>query len=297
MSRVWDGLRSEAAVCGRRADLSILRERCRSRMIATGNQIVVRRAARGIGPASVFGLLAWALVLGGLVGCSQSEEGLSNPGYSQVPLQTMVAVAPALNFSGSPAFDPVKVADLMASELAGIPGVGVIGVSRVLAVMRDQGVEQVQSPNHAIAICERLGADAILVFAVTEYDAYTPVVGLAAQVYGKRESLDGFDPVATSRMARPFAVEGSSQSGRPWAQSQRRFHGEQEETRQAVRGYAKSRQEGGSPFGWRKYVASQEWFLRFCCHMVASDLLNQTGASWHWARMVKDEVGDQESGT
>jgi hypothetical protein len=60
----------------------------------------------------------------------------------------MVAVAPALNFSGSPAFDPVKVADLMASELAGIPGVGVIGVSRVLAVMRDQGVEHGAMPNH-----------------------------------------------------------------------------------------------------------------------------------------------------
>ncbi len=265
-------------------------------MIATGNQIVIRGAARGIGPAGVLCLPVWVLFLGGLVGCSQSEERLESQGYSQVPLQTMVAVAPALNFSGSPAFDPVKVADLMASELAGTPGVGVIGVSRVLAVLADQGVDQVQSPDHAIAVCERLGADAIVVFAVTEYDAYTPVIGLAAQMYGKRGPREGFDPVATSRMARPFAVTDARQSARPWAQSQHRFHAEHEATRQAVVGYAKHRQAGGSPYGWRKYVASQEWFLRFCCHTVAADLLNQTGGGWHWARAVTEDVAGQESG-
>jgi hypothetical protein len=33
----------------------------------------------------------------------------------------------------------------------------------------------------------------------------------------------------------------------------------------------------------------------FCGSVVTwgVDLLNQTGASWHWARMVKDEVGDR----
>ena len=98
--------------------------------------------------------------------------------------EVRVAVAPALNHSGSAEFDPAKVGDLMASELSGLEGVKVVGVSRVLAVLAEQGDVRIRSPEHALEVCERLGVDLILVFAVTEYDAYTPVVGLAAQLYG-----------------------------------------------------------------------------------------------------------------
>jgi len=239
-------------------------------MIVTGTKIAVRQGCRW---GALFGLL-----LGTVTGCSQSQECLDLEWAASQPPDIVIAVAPALNFSGSAQFDPVQVADLMASELSELPQVGVIGVSRVLAVLAEQGVERIQSPEHALQVCERLGADAIVVFAITEYDAYTPIVGLAAQLYGPRPQGPKLDPVATSRMARPFPVVGRREALRPWAQTQRTFHAEHEDVRRELRRYAEPRTAGRSPYGWKKYLASQTWYLRFCCHVVVRDLTRQSAA-------------------
>jgi hypothetical protein len=198
-------------------------------------------------------------------------------GWAAISPNTAIAVAPALNFSGSLDFDPVKIADILASELSQVPGVAVIGVNRVLAVLAEQGVDRIRSPEHALAICDRLGADAIVVFAITEYDAYTPVVGIAAQMYGREMEQRGFEPAATSQTARPFAVVDQPRSTRPWAQSQRTFNARLKVVQDAVEEYAESRNATGGPYGWRKYLASQEWYLRFCGHTVCRDLLEQSG--------------------
>ncbi len=194
---------------------------------------------------------------------------------AQFPPGVRVAVAPALNFSGSADFDPVKAADLMASELSSLQGVGVIGVSRVLAILAEQGVGQIQSPEHALDVCDRLGADAILVFAITEYDPYTPVVGMAAQLYGQRSAARVLDPVAASRMARPFPVTRRADAAWPQAQVQRVFNAAHETVQRDVRRYAESRSAQESPYGWRRYLASQQWYLRYCCFTVARDLMEQ----------------------
>jgi hypothetical protein len=209
------------------------------------------------------------------MGCDadQQKEGVER--LPQFPDGIRVAVAPALNFSGSLDFDPVQVADAMASELAGFEGVGVIGVNRVLAILAEQGVDRIQSPQHALDVCDRLGADAILVFAITEYDAYTPVVGIAAQLYGPQPPGPMLDPVTASRMARPFPVAPSGKADRPQAQCQRVFHGAHRAIQDDVRRYADGRSAEGSPYGWRKYLASQTWYLRYCSHRVAQDLLLQ----------------------
>lgn len=186
-------------------------------------------------------------------------------------LFTSVAVAPALNFSGSSDFDPIKVADLMASEISQLHGVGVIGVNRVLAMLADEGADAIRSPEHALAICDRLGSDSIVVFAVTEYDAYTPVLGLAAQLYGRRESTRG--PGVTAQPTRPFPVDPHNSATRPWAQTQRTFQGQHEGLREQVKEYTRTRLTAGSPYGWRKGLVSQEWFVRYGCHEVARDLL------------------------
>ena len=85
-----------------------------------------------------------------------------------------IAVAPALNLSGAADFDPSRFADLMASELSYADGISVIPVSRVLGVLAAQELEKVESQAHAHELVRLLGADAILVFAVTEYDPYDP---------------------------------------------------------------------------------------------------------------------------
>ncbi len=204
-----------------------------------------------------------------------------------------IAVAPALNFSGSSNFDPAKVGDLMASELSSVPGLGVVGVNRVLAILAEQGVVQIQSPEHALQICDRIGADAILVFAVTEYDPYRPVVGIAAQVFSRRGSrAPDLDPVATSRMARPFPVAPRADAMRPAAEVQRVFDGAHDDIQHAVHEYAERRNAEKGPYGWRKYLVSQEWYLRFCCYTVAHELMEQAPTSLVAAAPV--QVQEQE---
>ncbi len=205
-----------------------------------------------------------------------SEEKIpQRHAHSALPWGMTIAVAPALNHSGNPAFDPLRVSDLMVSELSTIEGVRVIGVNRVLAILAEQGVLQVQSPQHAAAVCERVGADAILVYAVTEFDPYQPVVGMAAQLYSPNRTAARTDPVTADPNARPFPVPERMDALRPWAEVQRVFNGVHEDVRERVRQYASDRNDKRTPYGWEKYLASQEWYLRFCCYEVLGELVQQ----------------------
>jgi hypothetical protein len=188
-----------------------------------------------------------------------------------------VAVAPALNFSGSAHVDPVRLGDLLASELSQVPGVNVVGVNRVMAVLARQGRDTIVSPAHALELCSELGVDAILVFAITEYDPYMPpVVGLAAQLYGPQPREMGFDPVTTSRQARPFSTdEAGGDALRPWAQLQQTYNAAHESVQKTVESYGRRRDADRSPMGWRKYLASQELYMRFCCHSAVRELMRQ----------------------
>lgn len=219
------------------------------------------------------------LCLGGR-GCSQRSGFAADP--ARVPNAWLgsltVAVAPALNFSGSTDFDPDRVADLMASELGHADGVTVIPVSRVLAAMTRLGLQEVGSPDQALAVKDLLGVDAILIFAVTEYDPYDPpIVGIAAQLYGRsagRTTGDGLDPVLVSRQARPFAVGQVNQGPKtPIAQTQQVFNAAHDYILHRVRRFADHRGEDGSAFGWRIYLVSQEHYLRFCVAQVVKQLL------------------------
>lgn len=193
-----------------------------------------------------------------------------------------IAVAPALNFSGAGDFDPSSVADLMASELSYLEGVNVIPVSRVLAVLARQGRREIGSPSHALEVAETLGADAILVFAVTEYDPYNPpIMGIAAQLYGFRRggSLGSLDPILVSRQAKPFALRSRVPATAPLAQAERVFDASHDCVTGEVKAFAESRREDSGPFGWEKYVASQRHYLRFCCHAIIKELASSRNLS------------------
>ena len=202
-----------------------------------------------------------------------------------------IAVAPALNVSGSPDLDPNRVADLMASELSHADGIDVIPVSRVLSVLADQGLEGVKSSSHALEIAGLLGADAVLVFAVTEYDPYDPpVVGITAQLFGRRRDAwrSGLDPVTESRSAAPgLTGRGSSALGL-LAECARVYDASHEWVCAEVRRFAESRSPENRPLGWRKYVVSQQHYLRFCCYATIRSLIGGQGGE---AAETKETTG------
>lgn len=187
-----------------------------------------------------------------------------------------IAVAPALNVSGSADLDVVRVADLMASELSYVADIDVIPVSRVLAVLADQDKNAVESPEHALEIAGILGVDAILVFAVTEYDPYEPpVVGIAAQLYGRRRFSRpvGFDPVGESRLAGPTDRSAAVSSLAPVVEAEHVFDASHQQVSAEVKRFAEWRSADASPFGWRKYLVSQQHYLRYCCHATIKALI------------------------
>ena len=224
----------------------------------------------------------WILVglLGGtllLAGCGY-EKRVEPVLVANKSLGRMViAVAPALNLSGAADFDPNQFADSMASELSYVEDVSVVPVSRVLGVWSVQGVEGIESPQHALELVGLLGADAILVFAVTEYDPYDPPsIGISAQLYGTRPGPGGgaVDPVALSRQAGSATAAASAPRWRILAQTQRVFDASHASVVREIRDFARYRSAGESPYGWRKYVVSQRDYIRFCCHATIQALVS-----------------------
>ncbi len=188
----------------------------------------------------------------------------------------IIAVAPAINVSGSSDLDPNRVADLMAGELSYVDMVDVIPVSRVLAVLTDQERRRIESPAHALEVARILGADAILVFSVTEYDPYDPpVVGISAQLYGRtRFGLARFNPQRESRRGSPSPDIGFISPLAPIAQAQRVFNATHEWGSSEVQRFARMRCADCGPLGWRKYVASQQAYVRFCCYKTLESLMS-----------------------
>lgn len=238
-----------------------------------------RRAGRARAWRPLLALLgAWQVA-----GCQSGEPVAAPAVVVQSRLRSMtVAVTPALNQSGSRDFDAARFADLMASELGYAEGLAVIPVSRVLAILAAQGADGVKSPSHALELAERLGADAILVFAVTEYDPYDPpVIGITAQLYSTRPWPPGgpMEPAALPREA----GHAASPEGDPerdvasglLAQTQRVFNASHGDVIEEVKRYAGSRAGDRSPYGWRKYVVSQQHFIRYCCFATIRALLTR----------------------
>jgi hypothetical protein len=156
----------------------------------------------------------------------------------------------------------------MAVELGYVQGLRVIPVSRVLGVLAAQGVDGIASPAHAVEVAQWVGADAILVFAITEYDPYDPPrVGITAQLFGAKASDVGND-------GQPHE-EGQAKAGDPvpvLAETQRVFDASHAAVIGEVQEFAKRRVADDSPYGWRQYVATQQGFVEFCCHRTVSAL-------------------------
>lgn len=219
----------------------------------------------------------WASVAVGLLllppGCEKQTAEVAE--VSPYPPGFALAVAPALNFSGSPDVDPVRVADALASELGSTPGLNVLPVNRVMAILAREGKWQIESPAHALRVAQQLGCDAIVVPALTEYGPYTPiVVGLVLQLYALP---DADAKVSGGTLANNPAISAPDVGNplSPRAQVQTVYNASHEDLAERVKKYGKVRDADKSPYAWRRYMLSQELFLRFCCWDSGNRLMEQ----------------------
>ena len=121
-----------------------------------------------------------ALLLAGILpGCVVVQTGVTNP----VPGMTTVAIAPFANLSAERSVDGRRFALAYHAELQKIPGFQVIPVGVTERAMIDLGLD-LDGPDDALKLAEALGADAVVIGAVTDYNPYYPPrIGLQVSWY------------------------------------------------------------------------------------------------------------------
>ncbi|MCA9243988.1 MAG: hypothetical protein KDA32_08550 [Phycisphaerales bacterium] len=219
------------------------------------------------------------MTLGLICGCATKNRQSGREVAFDPPLT--VVVAPVLNLSDSTDFDPLRVTDLLASELLSFRGISVVPVNLTLAALDAAGAQTVTSHDDAVALASALGADATIVAAVTEYNpSDPPVIGMVAEWHErapKRGRMSHFDPTAASREASDMALVGATEadSAAPLLRVQRVFNASDNRLLEDVAEYGEERDGAQSPYGWRMHTKSQQAFMRYCCHATIRTMLTQ----------------------
>ncbi|MBC7782772.1 MAG: hypothetical protein H7144_02950, partial [Burkholderiales bacterium] len=118
-------------------------------------------------------IVAACLVSGG---CAEKSERYGRENTLRLPgaERRVWAVAPVINLSGQRGVDPLLQADILYQQMQTIEGLTVIPVDRVAQAYVSLQIEQVQTPEQAIAVAELLGCQGLVVATVTQFDPYNP---------------------------------------------------------------------------------------------------------------------------
>ncbi len=203
-------------------------------------------------------------------GCGGRSKSAAEP--PPPPPPRVLVVAPVLNLSGSRDFDPLKVTDLVASEFLSYDNVTVVPVNLALAELARRGQSAIETPQDAAELAQALGADATIVTAVTEYSPYEPpVIGLTMQWYA----------------AAPAGLSETPHPGPRW-QLQRVFNAADEQVQREIRDFAARRDGSAGPYGWRRYLRTQEGYVRYASWSLIGPMLQRD-------RMAERPSGEAQS--
>ena len=141
-------------------------------------------------------MLRLAIAIGVLVlvcGCGLFPRTIQEPQiHNPFPQLTKVAVAPFFNLSSEPTVDGRQFGEAYFAALQSIPGFEVIPIGVVEQAARRHGI-QLNGPDQARQLAQLVGADAIVIGAITDFSPYYPPrCGLQIEWYATNP---GFHPV------------------------------------------------------------------------------------------------------
>jgi len=230
--------------------------------------VIARRAllAAGLGAAAL------------LAGCASGLRP-AEPMVAPYDRMQLWAVVPPRNESGTSLVDPLVVADELQREAEQVVGVRTVPVNRVVQAMRELDLPVIDSAFAARTLMVELGLDALVTGTVTAYDPYRPMTfGLALDLHVRPALAAG--PGALDPRTLEWSVRGAESVGEtgpagPAAQASAVFRASDHRTLKWVSEYADHRSEPESAFGDEIYLVSMKHFLRFACHRLLLDLLDQ----------------------
>jgi hypothetical protein len=217
------------------------------------------------------GRLFWAMGLGPMLlgsGCRLAGFYLDNP-PNPIRGVLRIAVTPV---EAPGTTDPLKLGEMLASELVQFPGVRVVRPAEVMAAARKNDL--VLTDERSVRALGRLaGADAVLVAELTEYKAYFPPrIGVAAQLFFTAPSA----PLA--RSAVDLSAEGRA---RPVAaldrgdliQVEKIYDGSHRETRDLAGRYERGNDLGNEAIdGADRVLWLPELYFRFVSNRLVRDI-------------------------
>jgi hypothetical protein len=230
----------------------------------------------------------------GIAGCSSSfftgEAKVTPPPQEYaIPSPYMtpetLAIAPAINLSGSHDFDILVVSDTLYEEMQQVPGLSIVPVNKTLAAMQRMGLRSIDSPQVAQELAHAVGAAGLVIPAVTAYDPYNPPkVGMILQLYSPPGSslthiaIPGHadeSPVVLTNPGRPTVVTEVvvKSEKQPLAQVEGVFNATNQSVLRELRVFASGRTQYDSALLDQKYLLDSDSYMRFVCHAMIRRLM------------------------
>ncbi|MBX3375282.1 MAG: hypothetical protein KF817_15760 [Phycisphaeraceae bacterium] len=211
-----------------------------------------------------------------LSGCAPR---LASPTRLQSPWSDGVVwgIAPMVDESGTTAADLLRLSDALQRAAQEIDGVDAVPVNRVLAAMRELGMDRIRTAQDAQALLRRLDLDGLIVSTLSAYDPYRPpVLGLMVELH-TRDDLQArstLDMRQVERSPREIAPGGLGARG-PAASAARVFEAHNHAVLMELDGYAKGRNAPDTAFGAEVYLVSMDLYAQFAAHALFGQLLDQ----------------------
>jgi len=212
-------------------------------------------------------------------GCALFAPHGAEPLASPYPTRRVWAVAPLRNQSGTLAADGVALADHLARQLEGAANIDVLPVNRTIQAMAAMELGEITSPAQALGLLGHLGADALVVGTISDYDPYDPPkLGLAIELYvnEKVEYLDAVDIRRLSREAiddgQPLAVMGD-RLRQPMSVVSAFFDAASPAVREQIKRYTVDRGQDRQAQAWHLYRINMDLYSEFVSYVMSWRLL------------------------
>jgi hypothetical protein len=203
-----------------------------------------------------FATLALLPLLALLPSCLQTQTKPQPVEYtitSPYPPGHILAIVPAINQSGSRDFDVLVVSDILFGELQQVHNLTALPLNKSLAAMQRLKIRAIDSPATAQKLAAALGADGLIVPAVTAYDPYNPpTVGMTLQLYST--------PSPSARNSPEIQVSAV-------------FNANNQTVLRELRDFAQGRTQNDSALEEQKFLLDADQYMRFVCHAMVRRLM------------------------
>ncbi len=266
--------------------------------MTTAPTMLKLRHAHSIVRAGFLSLLA-LLLSQSLLACDSGhkDRSLTPPRvlvapYDSVHGETLWAVAPLRNESGTTLISGFEITDKVILAVEEVRGLRCLPLNRVIEAMRSLEIQTVRTPDDARRLASALGADGLIVGSVTAYDPYNPPkIGLVLALYAASASMTAasdLDPRSLSVQPTDSSASGAANRNRvPASVVSQVLDAANHQVLMDVKAYAQGRHDDRSALGWEVYLESMDRYAQFAAHHAVDRLVQN-----EWLRLT-NETGRQ----